>query len=113
MIAVCTRRCCGAALAHSLYRLRVKTLVLALTPQAVVPTEHVFGEGPRGNDLSHQVTVRQVFRESARRRWPPTSLEILPLVTAMQPADGDHAALLRCVIERILSLETEPGNNRR
>ena len=97
-----------AALAHSLYRLRVKTLVLALTPQAVVPTEHVFGEGPRGNDLSHQVTVREVFRESAEAALATDIAEILPLVTAMQPADGDHAALLRRVVERILSLKRNP-----
>ena len=93
-----------AALAHSLYQRRVKTLVLALTPQAVVPTEYVFGEGPHGNDLSHQVTVREVFRESAEAALATGIAELLPLVATMQPRDGNYAALLGRIVERIGSL---------
>ena len=93
-----------AALAHSLYRRKVKTLVLALTPQAVVPTDHVFGEGPDSDDVRHRVIVREVFRESAEAALATGIAALLPLVSTMQPRDGDHAALLTRIVERILAL---------
>jgi hypothetical protein len=93
-----------AALAHSLYGRKIRTMVLALTPQAVVEAEHVFGEGPDNDDLRHRVTVREVFAESAEAALATGLAELLPLVATMQPRDGDHAALLGRVLGRILSL---------
>lgn len=91
-----------AVLAHTLHGLPVKTIVLALFPQAVVKPDHIFGQGPDGDDLRHRVTVRRVFDECADRALDSDIAELLPLITAMQPRDGDHAALVRRVIERIL-----------
>jgi hypothetical protein len=89
-------------LAHTLHGRKVKTIVLALTPQAVVPTDHIYGEGPDGEDLRHRVTVRRVFEESADAALASDIAELLPLIPAMKPGDGDHAALLSRVVERIL-----------
>ena len=91
-----------AVLAHTVYDLRVKTVVLALSPKALVGTEHVFGEGPDGEDLPQRVTVRQVFDECADDALASDIAELLPLCTAMKPRDGDPVTLVRRVVERIL-----------
>ena len=83
--------------------------MLALTPQAVVPTDHVFGEGPDSDDVRHRVIVREVFRESAEAALATGIAALLPLVSTMQPRDGDHAALLTRIVERILALGLGKG----
>ena len=98
-----------ASLAHILHGRRVKTIVLALTPQAVVPTDHIYGEGPDGDDLRHRVTVRRVFEESADAALASDIAALLPLIPAMKPGDGDHAALLSRVVERILKWALSDG----
>lgn len=92
-----------AAIAHTLHGLPVKSVVLALSPRAVLDVDHVFGQGPRGEPLRHSVTVRRVFEECAEDALASGIAELLPLVAAMQPRDGDHAALLRRVVTDILS----------
>jgi hypothetical protein len=91
-----------AVLAHTLHGLPVKTIVLALSPRAVPPPGHVFGQGPDGEELWHRVTVRRVFDESADDALASGVAELLPLVTAMRPRDGDPDRLLRRVVTQIV-----------
>lgn len=98
-----------AVLAHALYGHKVKTIVLALTPDAVIASDHIYGEGPTGEDLCHRVTVRRVFEESADAALASDIAELLPLIPAMKPRGGDHAALLMRVVERILQQGFEGG----
>lgn len=91
-----------AILAHAIHRRKVKTIVLALSPDAVVSTDYVYGEGPDGDDLRHRVTVRRVFEESADAALASEIAELLPLIPAMRPEDGDQVALFSQVVERIL-----------
>jgi hypothetical protein len=82
-----------AVLAHDL---------LALTPKAVLPARYVFGDDDDGEESRHSISVRRVFEESADLALKSDVDELLPLVTIMQPRDGDHAALVRRVVERIV-----------
>ena len=91
-----------AVLAHDLYHLPVKTTLLALSPKAVIPSRYVFGEGDDGEELRHSVTVRRVFEESADTALASDMAELLPLVTTMQPRDGNQEALVQRVMERIV-----------
>lgn len=91
-----------AVLAHDLYDLPVKTTLLALAPKAVLPTRYVFGEDDDGEESRHSITVRRVFEESADAALKSDIAELLPLVTIMQPRDGNHEALVRRVVERIV-----------
>lgn len=91
-----------AVLAHTLHDLPVKTVVLALSSRAVIAPEHVFGQGPDGEHLWHRVTVRQVFDECADDVLASDVAELLPLVTAMRPRDGNHEKLVRRVVKQIL-----------
>ncbi|MFO0579917.1 MAG: hypothetical protein U1A78_38590 [Polyangia bacterium] len=90
-----------AALAHRQYRLPVETVLLAFTPQAALPDEYIFG-GRNERTSRHVVTVRRVYDESAERALALEIDALLPWVTAMRPEDGDGAALLARVIERII-----------
>jgi hypothetical protein len=92
-----------AVLAHSVYRRAVRTIVLALSPAAVVPTDYIYGEGPDGETLCHRVTVRRIFEESADDALGSDINELLPLVTTMRPGNSDRAALLHRVVARILA----------
>ena len=91
-----------AVLAHIIYDLPVKTIVLALSPLAVVPAIYIYGDGDDGEKLRHSVTVRRVFDESADEALASDIADLLPIVTVMKSRDGDHAALLQRVIERIV-----------
>jgi hypothetical protein len=91
-----------AVLAHDLYNLPVRTTLLALTPKAVLPARYVFGDDDDGEESRHSISVRRVFEESADLALKSDVDELLPLVTIMQPRDGDHAALVRRVVERIV-----------
>ena len=91
-----------AVLAHIIHDLRVKTIVLALSPKAVVPTIYIYGDGDNDEELRHSVTVRRVFDESADEALASDIADLLPMVTVMKPRNGDQAALLRRVIERIV-----------
>jgi hypothetical protein len=100
-----------AALAHEIYGSQVQTLVLALAAAAVVPQDYVYGLGPDQQSLVHRVTVRHLFAEPAEAALATELKALLPLVPAMKPKDGDHAALLRRVVEQILRLAL-PGYER-
>jgi hypothetical protein len=91
------------ALAHALYGQKVETTLLALTAAAVVPQAYVYGQGPEQEALVHRVTVRRLFDEPAEAALATEIKELLPLIPAMKPEDGNAAALLRRVVERILS----------
>ncbi|HMU39574.1 MAG TPA: hypothetical protein PKE31_11245 [Pseudomonadota bacterium] len=91
-----------AVLAHDLYESPVKTTLLALTPKAVVEARYVYGLDENGQDLYHRVQVRRVYEESADEALRSDLAELLPLVPIMRAADGDQAALVRTVIERIV-----------
>ncbi len=91
-----------AVLAHDLYDLDVSTTLLALTEKAVLPARYVFGKDDNGEESRHSITVRRVFEESAAVALKQDIAELLPLVTIMKPRDGDHAALVRRVVERIV-----------
>lgn len=93
-----------AALAHRQYRLPVETVLLAFTPQAAVPEEYVFG-GRAGRQSRHQVSVRRIFDEPAESALSLEIRQVLPMVPAMQPQDGDRAQLLARVLERIIDLD--------
>lgn len=92
-----------AVLAHALHKLPVKTVLLALTPQAVVSADYAYGEADDGTELLHSVTVRRVFDEPADAALARGITELLPLVTLMRAADGNQAALVRRVTERIIA----------
>jgi hypothetical protein len=81
-----------AILAHDLHGLPVRTTVLALAPLAVPPPRYIYGEGLDGELLHHSVTVRRVFEESADAALQRDIAELLPLITVMEPADGDRRA---------------------
>ena len=68
----------------------MQTIVLALTAAAAVPQAYVYGEGPDQEDLVHRVTVRRLFDESAEAAMATEIKELLPLIPAMKPADGDQ-----------------------
>jgi len=92
-----------AALAHCQYRLPVETILMAFTSQAVVPVEYVFGsDGQRS--CYHLVDVRHIYDEPAESALSLGITPLLPLVPAMKPIDGDRAALLSRVLERIIDL---------
>lgn len=94
-----------AALAHRQYRLPVETVLLAFTPQATVPDAYCFGG--RGERTSrHFISVRRIYDEPAEAALAREIDELLPWVTAMRPADGDRAALLTTVLERIIDRVT-------
>lgn len=93
-----------AALAHRQYRLLVDTTLLAFTPEAAVSDEYVFG-GRGERQSRHFVTVRRIYEESAEVALALDIRPLLPLVTAMTPRDGDRAALLSRVLERIIDLD--------
>jgi hypothetical protein len=91
-----------AALAHDLHGLPVQTTVLALAPVAVPPHRYIYGRGHDGEELHYSVTVRHVFAESADAALQRDIAELLPLVTVMEPQDGDRRALVRGVVTRIV-----------
>ncbi len=92
-----------AALAHRQYRLPVETVLLAFTPS--VPEEYVFG-GRAGRESRHLVSVRRIYDEPAESALALDIRQVLPMVPAMQPQDGDRATLLARVLERIIDLDT-------
>lgn len=99
-----------AALAHRQYRLPVETILLAFTPQAAAAEEYIFG-GRGEHRCRHFVSVRRIYEEPAESALCMGISSLLPLVTAMQPADGDRAELLAKVLERIIDLgETTNGS---
>ncbi len=100
-----------AVLAHDLHGLPVRTTVLALAPVAVPPPSYVYDEGVDGEPLRHSVTVRRVFEESADAALQRDIAELLPLVTVMEPHDGDRRALVSRVVTRIVERVT--ANERR
>lgn len=91
-----------AVLAHDLHGLPVRTTVLALAPAAVPKARYIYGEGMDGEVLHHSVTVRPVFEESADAALQRDIAELLPLVTVMEPLDGDRRTLVRRVVTRII-----------
>jgi hypothetical protein len=95
-----------AALAHRQYRIPVETILLAFTPQAVVPEEYVFGYCGR-RPCYHVVNVRHIYDEPAEPALSLRISQLLPLVPAMKPIDGDREGLLSRVLERIIDLSSQ------
>lgn len=95
-----------AVLIHDMHDLPVRTTVLALAPAAVPPPRYVYGEGPDGEVLHHSVNVRRVFEEDAGAALRRDIVELLPLVTVMEPDDGDRRTLVRRVVDRIVERVT-------
>jgi hypothetical protein len=91
-----------AVLIHDMHDLPVRTTVLALAPAAVPPPRYVYGEGTDGEALHHSVNVRRVFEEDADAALRRDIAELLPLVTVMEPDDGNRRALVRRVVDRIV-----------
>jgi hypothetical protein len=95
-----------AVLIHDMHDLPVRTTVLALTPAAVPPPHYVYGEGTDGEALLHSVHVRRVFEEDADAALRRDIAELLPLVTVMEPDDGNRRALVRRVVDHIVERVT-------
>lgn len=95
-----------AALAHRQYRIPVETTVLAFTPQAAVSEEYVFGYCGR-RPCYHVVNVRHIYDEPAEPALSLRIPQLLPLVPAMNPIDGDRVGLLARVLERIIDLSSQ------
>ena len=90
-----------AALAHRQYKLPVETVLLAFTPAAVIGDEYVFG-GQGERRCRHYVKVRRIYAESAEAALELKIDALLPVVAAMEPADGNRAGLVGRVLERII-----------
>ena len=95
-----------AVLIHDMHGLPIRTTVLALAPAAVPPPRYIYGEGTDGEVLHHSVNVRRVFDEDADAALRRDIAELLPLVTVMEPDDGDRRALVRRVVDRIVERVT-------
>ncbi len=90
-----------AALAHRQHGVPVETLLLAFTPQAVIPEDYTFG-GRREGASRHSITVRRLFDESAEQTLAMGIDALLPWTCAMKPDDADSARLLSTVLDRII-----------
>jgi predicted transposase YdaD len=98
-----------AALAYFKYRVRVTTLLLAATQAAAAAsTRLVWAEHERG-EIEHDVLVFRLFEQDAERALAQTQPELWVLAAAMVPADGDRAALLARVQDRLMQF---PGLSR-
>ncbi|MCS6911724.1 MAG: hypothetical protein NZ890_00610 [Myxococcota bacterium] len=96
-----------AALAHVHHGLPVRTLVLALTEEAALEEEYVYGRHRQGV-LSHRVEVRRLYEEEADPVVQSGPEALLPLVPVMKPRDGDRRRLLTQVVARIAELPVSP-----
>ena len=101
-----------AVLIHDMHGLPVQTTVLALAPPAVPPESYVYGLGTDGEVLHHSVNVRRVFEESADAALQRDIAELLPLITVMEPDDGDRRTLVSRVVGRIVERVTADEKRR-
>lgn len=102
-----------AVLIHDMHDLPVRTTVLALAPAAVPPWSYIYGEGTAGEALHHSVNIRRVFEEDADAALRRDIAELLPLITVMEPDDGDRRALVRRVVARIVERVTADEKRKR
>lgn len=98
-----------AVLVHHFYDLPVRTLLLALTPRAVVPERYEYGRH-RGRRLCHGVEVRRIYLEAGDLAVEQAPDAVLPLVPLMRT--GDRRRLLAKTLERIASLELNREDKR-
>jgi hypothetical protein len=101
-----------AALATFHYNLPSSTLLLALTPAAVVPERFTFAYY-HDEPVDHRIEVRRIYEESADSALLKAPPALLPLCPAMQPGDGDRKGLLEQTLLQIAQLQELTPERRR
>jgi hypothetical protein len=98
-----------AALVRMHYGLPVTSLLLALTPEAAIPEEFVYGRW-RDRPLVHGVEVHKLYEDSADEALRSAPAGLVPLVPVMRPdaGEGDRPRVLAQVIERITAMDISP-----